>query len=138
VRDSAHLAYALCRVGLRAEAERIVRTLVESSARRYVPPFHIAIAYTGLGDANAAFAWLQRGYTERGSFMDGSRGHTRLRSPAWRSSMAAAAPPHAARALIWHRPHGFRGSRMVNVVPSAAVERSDTAPPCAATMRSTM
>jgi len=71
VRDSAHLAYAYAVVGQRAEAERIVRTLLESSARRYVPPFHIAIAYTGLGDADAAFAWLQRGYTERGSFMDG-------------------------------------------------------------------
>jgi len=71
VRDSAHLAYAYAVVGQRAEAERIVRTLVESSDRRYVPPFHIAIAYTGLGDADAAFAWLQRGYTERGSFMDG-------------------------------------------------------------------
>jgi tetratricopeptide (TPR) repeat protein len=71
VRDSAHLAYAYAVGGQRAEAERIVRTLLESSARRYVPPFHIAIAYTGLGDADAAFAWLQRGYTERGSFMDG-------------------------------------------------------------------
>lgn len=29
------------------------------------------MAYTGLGDADAAFAWLERGYTERGSFMDG-------------------------------------------------------------------
>ena len=70
-RDSAHLAYAYAVVGQRAEAERIVQALVESSARRYVPPFHIAIAYTGLRDADAAFTWLQRGYTERGSFMDG-------------------------------------------------------------------
>ena len=71
IRDSAHLAYAYAVVGQRAEAERIVRTLVESSARRYVPPFHIAIAYAGLGETDAAFAWLERGYTERGSFMDG-------------------------------------------------------------------
>ena len=71
VRDSAHLAYAYAVVGQRGEAERIVKTLLDSPARRYVPPFHIAMAYTGLGDADAAFAWLQRGYAERGSFMDG-------------------------------------------------------------------
>lgn len=71
VRDSAHLAYAYAVVGQRAEAERIVQTLLDSSDRRYISPFHIAMAYTGLGDADAAFAWLQRGYTERGSFMDG-------------------------------------------------------------------
>ena len=71
VRDSAHLAYAYAVVGQRAEAERIVRRLHDSTARRYVPPFHIAMAYTGLDDTNAAFAWLERGYLERGSFMDG-------------------------------------------------------------------
>ena len=71
IRDSAHLAYAYAVAGRRAESERIVRTLLASSSRRYVPPFHIAMAYAGLGDTDAAFAWLQRGYRERGSFMDG-------------------------------------------------------------------
>jgi eukaryotic-like serine/threonine-protein kinase len=71
IRDSAHLAYAYAVTGQRAEARRIVRGLLDSSSRRYVPPFHVALAYAGLGDADAAFAWLQRGYRERGSFMDG-------------------------------------------------------------------
>jgi TolB-like protein/Flp pilus assembly protein TadD len=71
VRDSAQLAYAYAVVGRRAEAERIVQALLASSARRYIPPFHIAMAWTGLGDRDAAFGWLERGYTERGSFMDG-------------------------------------------------------------------
>ena len=48
-----------------------MRALLDPTARRYIPPFHIAMAYAGLGDADAAFAWLQRGYEERGSFMDG-------------------------------------------------------------------
>jgi tetratricopeptide (TPR) repeat protein len=71
VRDSAHLAFAYAVVGQRAEAERIMRSLLDSSSRRYIPPFHVAMAYTGLGDSDAAFAWLERGYRERGSFMDG-------------------------------------------------------------------
>ncbi len=71
IRDSAHLAYAYAVATRRTEAERIVLALLDPSARRYVPPFHLAMAYTGLGDADAAFAWLQRGYRERGSFMDG-------------------------------------------------------------------
>jgi serine/threonine-protein kinase len=71
VRDSAHLAYAYAVIGRRADAQQIVRTLLESSDRRYIPPFHIAMAYAGLGDADAAFEWLERGYAERGSFMDG-------------------------------------------------------------------
>ena len=71
IRDSAHLAYAYAVAGQRAAAERILKRLHDSSDGRYVPPFHVAMAYTGLGDADAAFAWLQRGYTERGSFMDG-------------------------------------------------------------------
>lgn len=71
VRDSAHLAYAYAVAGRRAEAERIMQTLLDPSTPRYIPPFHIAMAYAGLHDADAAFAWLERGYRERGSFMDG-------------------------------------------------------------------
>ncbi len=48
----------------------MVRSLVDPS-RRNVPSFHVAMAYAGLGDADAAFRWLERGYEERGSFMDG-------------------------------------------------------------------
>ena len=87
-RDSAQLAYAYAVAGQRAEAERIVQELLASSTRRYIPPFHIAMAYTGLGDADAAFAWLQRGYAERGSFMDGVKVTPAFaplhRDPRWR------------------------------------------------------
>ena len=69
-RDSANLAYAYAVTGQRAEALRVLRTLVHPS-RRHVPSFHVAMAYVGLEDADAAFRWLDRGYEERGSFMDG-------------------------------------------------------------------
>jgi hypothetical protein len=31
--------------------------------------YHIAMAYAGLGDRDAAFGWLEQGYAERASFM---------------------------------------------------------------------
>ena len=33
--------------------------------------FYLALAYTGLGEIDQAFAWLERGFDERASFMDG-------------------------------------------------------------------
>ena len=71
LRDSAHLAYAYAVTGDRATAEQIVRQLVASSSHRYVPPFHIAMAFSGLGRVDDAFRWLDRAYDERASFMNG-------------------------------------------------------------------
>ena len=48
----------------------ILRQLLESSTRRYVPPFGVAMALTGTGDRDAAFRWLERGYEERAAYMD--------------------------------------------------------------------
>ena len=70
-RDSAHLAYAYALMGARSDAERIVHALLDPAEHRDVLPFHLALAYAGLGDVDAAFGWLERGYTERASFMDG-------------------------------------------------------------------
>ncbi len=71
VRDSAHLACGYAVANQRGSAERIVHDLIESGKRRDLPPFHIAMAYAGLGDVNEAFRWLERGIEQRGSLMDG-------------------------------------------------------------------
>ena len=71
VRDSGQLAYAYAVTGDRATAERIVRDLVASSSHRYVPPVHIAMAYSGLGRIDDAFQWLEQAYDERASFLNG-------------------------------------------------------------------
>ena len=71
VRDSAHLAYGYAVANQRGSAERIVRDLIDSGKRRDLPPFHIAMAYAGLGEVDEAFRWLERGFEQRGSFMDG-------------------------------------------------------------------
>ncbi|HYW30855.1 MAG TPA: tetratricopeptide repeat protein [Gemmatimonas sp.] len=70
MRDSAQLAYAYAVTGRRAAAEQIVDQLLQSSARRYVSPFDIAVAYTGLGDVDAAFRWLEQAFTEHAAGMD--------------------------------------------------------------------
>jgi hypothetical protein len=87
-RDSAQLAYALAATGEAAEAEQIVRALLAPARRGGgALPYHIAMAYAGLGDRDAAFAWLHRGYAERSSFMAGVKvdpGFARLHAdPRW-------------------------------------------------------
>jgi TolB-like protein/Tfp pilus assembly protein PilF len=71
MRDSAHLAYAFAVSGHPDSAQSIVSDLIASTDRRYVVPFHIAMAYAGLGDVDESFRWLERAYEERGSFLDG-------------------------------------------------------------------
>jgi len=70
-RDSAHLAYGLAVTGARDEAVVILRHLTGPESEPAQLAFHIAMAYAGLGDADEALRWLEVGYTERASFMDG-------------------------------------------------------------------
>lgn len=58
----AHLQAVL---GERAAAEQAVSTLVSLSVMKYVPPYNIAIVYAGLGDAENALHWLERGLEMR-------------------------------------------------------------------------
>jgi len=55
----------LARVGRGAEAEALLGEMLQRSAERYVPPYDLAQAYDGLGDADAALAWLERAYEVR-------------------------------------------------------------------------
>jgi tetratricopeptide (TPR) repeat protein len=91
-RDSAQLAYAYAVSGDRVTARRIVQTLLASRSRRYVPPFHIAMAYAGLGQPNDAFHWLDVAFDERASFLNGlmvDPGFASLRSdPRWHVILA--------------------------------------------------
>jgi len=60
-------AHAL--TGKRQEALRAIEELTAASKRRYVPSFHFALVYTGLGDKDKAFAWFERAYEERSQFL---------------------------------------------------------------------
>jgi tetratricopeptide (TPR) repeat protein len=68
-RDSAHLAYAYAVTGRQDEARAILRDLIEVN-RDHPPVVDIALGYSGLGDADEAFRWLERGFDEHSPFMD--------------------------------------------------------------------
>jgi tetratricopeptide (TPR) repeat protein len=59
------LGNAYARAGETLKAKTVLRELNEISRERYVSPIDLAIVYTGLGDRNAAFLWLERAYRER-------------------------------------------------------------------------
>jgi Flp pilus assembly protein TadD len=59
------LGYVLANLGQRQEALQILEQLAASSQQRYTPAQAFAIVYTGLGDKDQAFAWLDKAYEER-------------------------------------------------------------------------
>jgi tetratricopeptide (TPR) repeat protein len=68
-RDSAQIAYGLAATGQRDEAVRLLTAFVGAPKHRYLPPVPVARAYVAIGDANAAFRWLERGFEERAAQM---------------------------------------------------------------------
>jgi eukaryotic-like serine/threonine-protein kinase len=58
------LGYAYAVTGRRAEAQKV---LDELSKKKYVPAFTMAIIYTGLGQKDQAFQWLEKSYEEHDS-----------------------------------------------------------------------
>ncbi len=61
----AALGHAYAQLGQRGEAQKRVDALKELSKQRYVPPYRIALIYTGLGEKDHAFAWLEKAYEAR-------------------------------------------------------------------------
>ncbi len=57
--------YILGRSGRTAEARDLLGALELASRQRYVPPYALALVHAGLGDADAAFEWLDRAYAAR-------------------------------------------------------------------------
>jgi tetratricopeptide (TPR) repeat protein len=51
--------------GRRAEAQKVLDQLNESAKQKYLPAYQIARIYTGLGDKEKAFEWLEKGYEQR-------------------------------------------------------------------------
>ncbi len=68
--DAGQLAFALATTGDRVAAEAVVRDLLAMEATGYLPPFAVVCAYAGLGELDAAFAWLNRGIDEHAAHMN--------------------------------------------------------------------
>jgi tetratricopeptide (TPR) repeat protein len=65
----ASLVYVHGMSGRKAEARKILNELLELSKHRYVRPYYIGIAYTGLGKKDKAFEWFEKAYDERSGHM---------------------------------------------------------------------
>jgi serine/threonine protein kinase/Tfp pilus assembly protein PilF len=63
--SAANEGYALAKLGKYEEARIVLDRLLKLSKERFVPPYHIAFLYNGLGQRNEAFAWLERGFEQR-------------------------------------------------------------------------
>jgi DNA-binding winged helix-turn-helix (wHTH) protein/tetratricopeptide (TPR) repeat protein len=63
--ELAYLGYVYAVTGKRAEAHKVLDELQEQSKRRYVSPYLTALIYTGLGNKDQAFIWLERAYEDR-------------------------------------------------------------------------
>jgi TolB-like protein/Tfp pilus assembly protein PilF len=61
----AYEGYALAKSGKREEAQAVLASLLKRSKERFVPPYHIALAYNGLGQTDEALTWLERGFEQR-------------------------------------------------------------------------
>jgi DNA-binding winged helix-turn-helix (wHTH) protein/TolB-like protein/Tfp pilus assembly protein PilF len=59
------LGHAFAASGKTAEARQVLDDLHEMETRRYVSPYTVAAIYTGLGDKDQAFKWLERAFEER-------------------------------------------------------------------------
>lgn len=67
---TALLGHAYAAANRRSEAQAILRQLSLLSKQRYVPPYPIATIYAALGNKDDAFAWLERAFDERDSWMN--------------------------------------------------------------------
>ena len=66
----ATLGHAYGVAGRRGEAQQVINRLLERSKHSYVAPYYIALVYTGLGEKDEAFDWLEKAYEERESYFN--------------------------------------------------------------------
>jgi tetratricopeptide (TPR) repeat protein len=63
------LVRGLAAAGEGGEARAVLAQLLAIADAGRLPPLSLACAYAGLGDADAAFGWLDRGFAARASLM---------------------------------------------------------------------
>jgi len=65
----AELAYTYARAGKRDEAQKILTDLQRMSSERYISPYHIALIYSGLGNKEETFNWLEQAFQGRTDYL---------------------------------------------------------------------
>jgi TolB-like protein/tetratricopeptide (TPR) repeat protein len=69
VEDIASLGFAYGTAGRTRDARAMLSEIEARAARRYVPAVYFAAVHAGLGDAERACDWLERGFAERSSWL---------------------------------------------------------------------
>jgi Flp pilus assembly protein TadD len=64
------LGHAYAAAGRTKDAETILKELKTRATRTYVPPYPVAVIHAALGRPDEAFAWLDKAYNERDSWLD--------------------------------------------------------------------
>jgi eukaryotic-like serine/threonine-protein kinase len=64
-----YLGYAYAVAGKRTEAQKMIDEWKAASSQGYASPYHLARIYTGLGEKDQAFNWLEKAAQERYSSM---------------------------------------------------------------------
>ena len=67
--ELAALGHAYASAHQSADARKILDQLIERSRQTYVQPVWLAVIYVELGDKDQAFAWLQKAYQDRSSWL---------------------------------------------------------------------
>jgi len=67
--DIAALGYTYGVMGRTQAARKQLAALRELGKQKFVPAFYVALLYTGMGDKDQAFAWLDRAYEERSGYL---------------------------------------------------------------------
>lgn len=68
-RDLATLGHAYAVAGQKDQARKILEQLQQSVGQKYVSPFFVALIYSGLGEKDQAFVWLEKAYEERHPYL---------------------------------------------------------------------
>jgi eukaryotic-like serine/threonine-protein kinase len=63
------LAHAHAVFGQEGQAREFLTVLTERSRKSYVPAYYFVLVYTGLGEKDRAFEWLERAYQERSTVL---------------------------------------------------------------------
>src|SRR5437588_2172682 len=65
----ADIGYAYAASGKGGEAKKAIDELKQSSKQRYISSYYLALIYTGLGEKDSAFEWLENAYRERSDLL---------------------------------------------------------------------
>jgi serine/threonine-protein kinase len=83
----AYLGHVYARLGQRNEAQSVIKELEDRHAKQQADGRDLAVVYSGLGDKDQAFAWLEKAFQYHSLFLSGLRLEPALESlrddPRW-------------------------------------------------------